>query len=191
MKPQASSSPTWLPEQSLDLVYLILLLSTRGRSLDVVVTASLITPDVTPDEVKLYFYSVAPSSINYWSTCRVTVYYTECLTESQKVTIHTFKILSLLTSFINNKYFFWQNWSVATLCIFSSHLAKYGAISDFKDYFRDAGFTTNPEHHAYHYFKPYLGNTEWVSLLIWHHNKYSRKLLLILTFQQILQPSAG
>lgn len=109
VKSQASSFPTWLPEQSLDLVYLILLLSTRGRSLDVVVTASLITPDVTPDEVKLYFYSVAPSSINYWSTCRVTVYYTECLTESQKVTIHTFKILSLLTSFINNKYFFWQN----------------------------------------------------------------------------------
>ena len=77
-----------------------------------------------------------------------------------KVTVH---ILKILTSFINNKYFFWQNWSVATLCIFSSHLAKYGAISDFKDYFRDAGFTTNPEHHAYHYFKPYLGNTEWVS----------------------------
>ena len=40
-----------------------------------------------------------------------------------------------------------------------------GTIKDLREFFVNAGFSANPEQRAYEYYKPYLGNTEWVSYL--------------------------
>lgn len=38
-------------------------------------------------------------------------------------------------------------------------------MKDLEDFFVNAGFSTNPEQRAYEYYKPHLGNMEWVGCL--------------------------